>query len=122
MALGAKYDVEFLSVEIDMDKRKSLPAGSASVELAVGVCGKTAVESLNGKDCNGRPLRAQLVLPKKITGRPSGGRADRYFLGGDSSNDTKCNNCGKVGHKAVDCDSGPCNPCHLCAGKNHDAG
>lgn len=119
--MGLKHGIEFLSVEVDVDKR-NLPAGSASVVLALGVCGEEAVESLQGKDCNGRPLRVQLIIPKKSTGRLSGGRNDRYFLGGENTYDMKCNNCGKVGHKSSDCDSGLSNPCHLCAGKDHDAG
>ena len=64
---------------------------------------------------------SQKTIIKKS--RPSGGRLDRYFLGGDVVFDVKCNSCGNGGHKTVDCDAGgQLNPCHLCAAKDHESG
>ena len=43
------------------------------------------------------------------------------FLGGDIK-EFKCNNCGKAGHKAAECQAPSVNPCHLCAGRDHESG
>lgn len=117
-AIALSHGVEFISVEFDFDKR-NLPAGSATAELAEGSDEAVALKALQGQDCVGRPLRVQSIILKKS--RLSGGRADRYFLG-DGPKDFKCNTCGLVGHKAADCESGTVSPCHLCAGRDHDAG
>jgi hypothetical protein len=107
---------------MDIDKRTSLPAGSATVDLVPGSDVVEAVKALHGQNCGGRPLKvlSQKAVVKKS--RPSGGRADRYFLGGDVVSELKCNSCGKGGHKAQDCDAGPVHPCHLCAARDHDSG
>lgn len=108
---------------VDIDKRTSLPTGSASVELDPGSDPVEAIKALQGQTCGGRPMKvlSQKTIIKKS--RPSGGRADRYFLRGDVVFDVKCNSCGKSGHKTVDCDAGgQLNPCHLCAAKDHESG
>jgi hypothetical protein len=110
-------------VVVEIDKRTSLPTGSASVELDPGSDPVEAIKALQGQTCGGRPMKvlSQKTIIKKS--RPSGGRADRYFLGGDVVFDVKCNSCGKGGHKTVDCDAGgQLNPCHLCAAKDHESG
>lgn len=107
---------------MDIDKRTSLPAGSASVDLVPGTDVAEAVKALHGQNCGGRPLKvlSQKAVLKKS--RPSGGRADRYFLGVDVVSELKCNSCGKGGHKAADCDVGLVHPCHLCAARDHESG
>lgn len=120
--LFAKFGFPDVIVTMDIDKRTSLPAGSATVELCPGANVAQAIKALHGQNCGGRPLKvlSQKAVVKKS--RPSGGRADRYFLGVDVVSDLKCNSCGKGGHKAADCDVGQVNPCHLCAARDHESG
>ena len=121
--LFAKHGFELASVILDVDKRTSLPAGSATVELASGSDEADAIKSLRGQTCGGRPLKVMSHKPQAKKGRPSfGGQGDRYFLGGDDAvAELKCNSCGKA-HKTMDCDADQVNPCHLCAAKDHESG
>ena len=105
-----------------MDKRSSLPAGSATVELALGSDEAEAIKSLRGQNCGGRPLK---IMSSKVQAKKSrhssGAQGYRYFAGGDGVADLKCNSCGKA-HKTMDCDAEQVNPCHLCASREHEAG
>lgn len=67
------------SVSIIMDKFSGRSKGFGFVEMADAAQGKTAVESLNGQDMGGRPLRVNEALPKGDKPR-GGGFSDR---GGD---------------------------------------
>jgi ribosomal protein L32 len=117
--IGLKHGFEFVSVTIEMDQRKLFPSGSASIELPPGLDKAFILDNLQEKDFGGRPVRVQMANQKK---RKSGGNADnRYFI--DDVIDIKCKNCGEVGHMARVCtEVGMTNPCHLCAGRDHEAG
>jgi RNA recognition motif-containing protein len=91
--------------------------GSATIDVASGADLDAAIKALQGADCGGRPMRVQRVEVKRVRRRSS---TSRYFLGTDIS--IKCNACGLVGHKSADCRSPMAQqPCHLCAGRDHDA-
>ena len=79
------------------------------------------IARMQGEDCGGRPLRVQRFLVKKRQSGSLGGRGDSRYFSGDIS--CKCHSCGQVGHRQQECtnDAVP-NPCHLCAGQDHDAG
>ena len=113
---GLKLGVAFLKVTIEICKTTNLPTGAASVELAPGVEAEAAVLKLQGEDFGGRLVRVQNGQQRKRRG--SGGRSDRYFIG----DDMKCKNCGQVGHILKNCTERGAHPCHLCAGKDHEAG
>ena len=121
--LFAKYGFELASVTLDVDKRTSLPAGSATVELAPGFDEADAIKSLKGQTCGGRPLKVMSNKPQVKKRMSSfGGQGGRYFLGGDDGvAELKCNSCGKA-HKTMDCDADQVNPCHLCAARDHESG
>jgi RNA recognition motif-containing protein len=118
---GMKYGVQFIAVTIELDERTNLPSGSASVELGQSVDEVTAIQKLLGEDFGGRPVRVQSQQPRKR--RASGGRADnRYFAFSDAA-EVKCKMCGNLRHTARYCSElKSVLPCHLCAGKDHEAG
>jgi hypothetical protein len=118
---GMKYGVQFIAVTIELDQRTSLPSGSAIVELDQSVDEVTAIQKLLGEDFGGRPVRVQSQQPRKR--RASGGRADnRYFALSDAA-EVKCKMCGNSGHTARYCSElKSVLPCHLCAGRDHEAG
>lgn len=118
---GKKFGFDFIGVVIEIDQRTNLPTGSASIELAPGLDEKHVGQILQGEDFGGRPVRAQYEHIKKRRGSP--GKADsRYFSFGDAVA-TKCNICGQLGHTAKHCtELGTAFPCHLCAGRDHEAG
>jgi RNA recognition motif-containing protein len=114
-SIASKLGYEFVTVTLELDKRTSLFTGSANIELPPGLNEASVALALQGADFGGRPIRVQSVQQRKRRG--SGGR---YFL--DEAITAKCRSCDRVGHMAKDCPfDGPSNPCHLCAGKDHDA-
>ena len=115
---GLKQGFMFINVKIVICKTTSNPSGAATVELAPGVDVSLAAQALQGADFGGRPVRVQTEDQYRRGG--SGGRSDsRYFSEDDK--DAKCNKCGQRGHSIKNCTE-RCNPCHLCAGKDHEAG
>jgi hypothetical protein len=103
-------------------------AAGATYSDAVNLAMDVIIQSIQGEDLAGRPLRVQRYLDKSAAKRrlsgPGGGgtpgKDSRYFSEDISC---KCNNCGQVGHKQADCtNETETNPCHLCAGKDHEAG
>lgn len=118
---GMKYGVQFIAVTIENDQKTNLPSGSATVELDQGIDEVTAVQKLHGEDFGGRPVRVQSQQQRKR--RASGGRADnRYFAFSDAA-EVKCKMCGNLGHTARYCSElKSVLPCHLCAGRDHEAG
>lgn len=116
-----KFGIEFIAVHIEIDQRSNLPSGSASIELAPGLDPSTVAQTLQGEDFGGRPVRVQSDQRRKR--RASGGKAEhRYFFSADVVN-AKCNICGLLGHTGRQCSLiGAALPCHLCAGRDHEAG
>lgn len=116
-----KFGIELTSVHVEIDQRSNLPTGSASVELAPGIDESTAAQALQGEDFGGRPVRVQSEQRRKRRG--STGKAEhRYFFSADNVN-ARCNICGHLGHTGRQCSQiGAAFPCHLCAGRDHEAG
>jgi hypothetical protein len=116
-----KFGIEFTSVHVEIDQKSNLPSGSASIELAPGIDESTAVQALQGEDFGGRPVRVQSEQRRKRRG--SAGKAEqRYFFSADNAN-ARCNICGHLGHTGRQCSHiGAAFPCHLCAGRDHEAG
>jgi len=79
------------------------------------------IAAMQGEDIGGRPLRVQRFVVKKRQSGSLGGRGDSRYFSGDIS--CKCHSCGQVGHRQQECtNDAVANPCHLCAGQDHDAG
>lgn len=117
-SIGLKHGFTFTSVKIVICKITSHPSGAAIVDLAPGVDVALAAQTLQGADFGGRAVRVQTEDQGRRGG--FGGRSDsRYFTEDDK--DAKCNKCGQRGHSIKNCTE-RCNPCHLCAGKDHEAG
>ena len=123
---GAKYGCPLVNVKIGFDKKKNLPSGSASAELAASegeeVDINACVSKLQGEQCGGRPVRVQRSGGSNENRRRLSGVKDssRYFVNDIT---VKCQNCGEVGHKQFECNNEAIpTPCHLCAGKDHEAG
>lgn len=107
----------------------TLPAGAAAVIVLIPE-GKTAddcIQALHGRSMKGRIIRAQKAFSLETRRRMSsggglggGGSIGRYF---ERDISTKCHNCGQVGHRMQECTNSTVNqPCHLCAGTDHDPG
>lgn len=123
--IAKAYGVFFKSVVLHIDKKSNLPAGNGTGYLDLhhhqNVDVNDCVEALQGQDCSGRPLRVHSTIDHDIVSkkRRSSQGVQRYF-GLDLT--IKCLNCGEVGHKQADCTNETIpTPCHLCAGKDHDA-
>jgi hypothetical protein len=116
---SARLGFPVVGVVLGFDKRKNLPSGSATVEFSMETDVNACVTALQSEMCGGRPVRVQKVSETKR--RVSTGKeGSRYFL---SDMSFKCQKCGQVGHKQYDCTNEPIpTPCHLCAGKDHEAG
>eukprot|EP01032_Pedospumella_encystans_P013202 gene13202-15213_t len=148
-AFGKRHGYKFPSVTMGVDWKTKLPSGSATIQVelpptAAGASAKHALDlteddepnlygdplndditeciaALQGEDINGRPLRVQRFVVKKRQSGSLGGRGDSRYFSGDIS--CKCHSCGQVGHRQQDCtNEAVANPCHLCAGNDHDAG
>lgn len=117
---AAKLGHHLTNVVLGFDKRKNLPSGSATAELAAGVDVNACVTALQGENCGGRPVRvAKSNADSKR--RMSGGKEGSRYFANDLS--FKCQACGEVGHKQFECTNDPIpTPCHLCAGRDHEAG
>ncbi len=85
------------------------------------------VSTLNGEQLGGRMLRVQRSsasearrkLGRGSLGGGGSGESSRYFVMDIS---TKCMLCEQVGHKQFECTEEPIpTPCHLCAGRDHEA-
>lgn len=118
---GMKYGIQITAVTIELDQKTNLPYGSAIVEIDQSTDEATAMQKLQGEDFGGRPVRVQSQQQRKR--RASGGRADtRYFAFSDAA-EVKCRMCGNLGHTARYCSElKSVLPCHLCAGRDHEAG
>jgi hypothetical protein len=130
LAVGLERGLDFLHAALNMDPHTGQHLGTADVELVRGVDAETAAHMLHGAVVDGRPVRANVLRSSNLNADLLRRRAaaataadnNRYFGGGSHMN-IKCNNCGAVGHKAVACTAPPMiTPCHLCAGRDHDAG
>lgn len=125
LQFGSKLGYTLTNVKIGFDKKKNLPSGSASAEIAGGpdVDINACVSALQGENCCGRPVRVQRAVSGSGDARRrlSGGKDNsRYFVNDIT---VKCQNCGEVGHKQFECTNEAIpTPCHLCAGKDHEAG
>ena len=116
---GAAYGYEFVNVVIEIAPSTGLPSGAADIELGPGIVAALAAQALQGEDFGGRPVRVKAGQQKGQ--RLSGGRAStRYFTTDDV--DAICKNCGEVGHVIRHCTASNIIPCHLCAGRDHEAG
>ena len=122
---GKKYGITFSNVVMNIDKKTNLPSGSALCDISdIDKGGDQAVDipgsfsRLHGQLLGGRPIRVSYAGEKR---RNSSGRDNSRYFGIDISK--KCSLCGIVGHKQNDCTNDPIPfPCHLCAGKDHEAG
>ena len=128
---GEKYGYTFSAVTILMDKKKNLPAGIVQCDIISSMMIdennepsfdiNTCISSLQGELCGGRPVRIQNAAndTRRLSGAFGKQDASRYF---DLDISVKCQLCGLVGHKQNDCTNDPIpNPCHLCAGRDHEA-
>lgn len=118
---GMKYGVHFIAVTIEIDQKTNLPSGSANIEIDHGIDVVSVIQKLVGEDFGGRPVRVQSQHPSKR--RASGGRADKRYFAFSDTTETKCRLCGNIGHTARYCTQlKSVLPCHLCAGRDHEAG
>jgi hypothetical protein len=126
-SFGRQCGVEFTQVKLIVDPVRN-QVGSAEVDLVAGVDTENAAKVLQAGSVSGRPVRVSVTRSSTERGaealaadqlrRRSNAAESRYF----GSISVKCNNCGGVGHKAATCtEAALVNPCHLCAGKDHDA-
>jgi hypothetical protein len=117
-----RYDCPLEQIVLGLDKKTKAPNGSATAQLTMGTGGGSAqdrIQLLQGERCGGRPVKV-LRWRDTPTRRSSGSECGRYFADDISC---KCHLCGAVGHRQQDCTNDPLpTPCHLCAGKDHDAG
>lgn len=119
---AAKYNIKFISVTIIMDKRRiGLPSGNATATLSSINQVDEAISTLHNESFQGRDIRVSIDEKAKRTFL-SMGNSSRYFgLLNDIS--LKCLNCGEVGHRQTECkNTDIMQPCHLCAGRDHDPG
>jgi hypothetical protein len=127
--------VEFLSVTVGLDARTNRPSGMADAVLGPDLAPDAVAKTLSGVDLGGRPIRTSVISRINGNGEDSGHvrkrrrlSDGRYFVScSDADNEfsinVKCANCGAVGHKASGCSEPPMiSPCHLCAGRDHEAG
>ncbi len=125
ITFGKKYGFTFSNVLMNIDKKTNLPSGSALCDISdidkgsdqeIDILG--SFSRLQGQLLGGRPIRVSYAGEKR---RNSSGRDNSRYFGVDISR--KCSLCGIVGHKQNDCTNEPIPfPCHLCAGKDHEAG
>lgn len=114
-----KVGIRIKSVTLGQEDRKKggLLPGMALLEALACPAASNATTIINliqGLEIGGRVLRASISGEKKRLSLDSG----RYF---DENISCKCQNCGQVGHLAVDCLNPTLPmPCHLCAGCDHD--
>lgn len=121
---GKKNGFIFVNVVLNTDKRTNQPNGSAICDIAEVIGDgldstdiSTLVNKLHGQFCGGRPIR----IFNRSNGADRRGKDNARYFGIDISK--KCVSCGEVGHKVNDCTNKPIpTPCHLCAGKDHEAG
>lgn len=104
-----------------LDKKSKAPNGTATAQLTGGTGSvQDRIQSLQGERCGGRPVKVLRYRRDAPSRRSSGSECGRYFADDISC---KCHLCGVVGHRQQDCTNDPLpTPCHLCAGKDHDAG
>eukprot|EP00981_Chlorochromonas_danica_P004259 scaffold859_cov234-Ochromonas_danica.AAC.8 len=114
-----KVGIRIKAVTLGQEDRKKggLLPGMALLEALACPAASNATTIINliqGLEVGGRVLRASISGEKKRLSLDSG----RYF---DENISCKCQNCGQVGHLAVDCLNPTLPmPCHLCAGCDHD--
>ena len=110
------YGVKLLNIRLARNASTNESEGWATAELSSEAEVIASIEVLHSQDCKGRPIRVQRALNK----RKKAGSSDRYFLEDELS--IKCNNCGQTGHRVKDCLQSAALTCHLCAGRDHEAG
>jgi cold-inducible RNA-binding protein len=73
------------SAQVIVDRDTGRSKGFAFVEMADGDEAQAAIDTLNGKDVNGRPLTVNEARPREDrSGSPRGYSASRGGLGGGS--------------------------------------
>jgi len=109
--------VDSSNLVLDFDKVSKLPAGTAVLTLSSTAEVEACFDKLKGLELMGRPLR---LLGSSSAPRPNN---SRYFVRGTEAGITKkCAKCGQLGHIMRECTFPPLpSPCHLCAGKDHEA-
>jgi len=65
---------DVLSVKMPLDRETNRPRGFAFVEMADGEAAQTAMDSLNGRELLGRPLRISEAREQRGGGGGGGGR------------------------------------------------
>ena len=109
-----KAGIAVKSSGVDFDRNKR-SLGSATITLRSSIDLQRVIDTLNKVSCEGRPLRA--VHQSKKGGGGSSSKDSRYFVADIA---LKCVNCGEIGHKTNDPMCEAKNPCHLCAGTDHE--
>lgn len=118
---ASRHDCSLEQIVLGLDKKTRAPNGTATAQLTGGGGGSAQdrIQLLQGERCGGRPVKV-LRWRDVPSRRSSGSECGRYFAEDISC---KCHLCGAVGHRQQDCTNDPLpTPCHLCAGKDHDAG
>lgn len=116
--------VQFADLILDFEKQSGLPAGTAMLSFgSVEEC-TACFDKLKHVELMGRPLRVISLNQQDHTHRgKKNPNETRYFVQGIEGNITKkCAKCGQLGHIMKDCRNPALpQPCHLCAGADHDA-
>ncbi len=122
-------DINFdnINISMDIDKIKNLPAGSATVTIAIeeincetnnpmsNLSVERIIEKLHAEDFDGRIVKVfELGSSRKM---PTSNDSGRYF--GVEVSTIKCHNCGGLDHRFQDCNEITAT-CYLCAGTDHD--
>lgn len=112
-----------LDAKLDRDYKNGAPSGSATIRIPTSQANSEIIKSIVGNSWGGRPIRAELCGRNRENRkrRASSDGAGRYFEVENIS--VKCSICGTVGHRDKECVNTDSifNPCHLCAGTDHEA-
>ena len=133
--MAMERGIELLFVKLEFDSRTKKPSGIADAVLGPDLVPEAVARTLSCASLGGRPLKVSVVSVNgniQNSGHVTKRRRlsdGRYFVScsdgvvNEFSISVKCANCGAVGHKANSCTEAPLiSPCHLCAGRDHEAG